>query len=118
MLRSIHENVETAVRDGSIQLPHIEEWTYMTPELTKELEERRVFEACRPMNSNKLVDLWGERIQIVYSYQPRFHSHPPTIRVWSKGKDRMAGTADDVIVPGGVPDSLWDPLYNLADRWP
>jgi len=114
-LRSIHQDVKNAVDDGTIRLPVIEEWTYISTEDTKKLEESRVLGDCRHLNSNKLIDIWGEKIQIVYRYQARFHSHPPTFRVWSKGRDRLAGTADDIIAPA---DSHDDTLYNLADSWP
>ncbi|MFT3743871.1 MAG: hypothetical protein QM785_06200 [Pyrinomonadaceae bacterium] len=113
-LRSIHENVQHAVKDETIKLQRIEEWTYIRPEDTKTLEERRVFGDCHQLTSNKLIDIWGEKIQIVYRYQPYFHSAPPSIRVWSKGQDRLAGTTDDIIIPDGPIETL----YNLADRWP
>lgn len=113
-LLSIHENVKNAEDAGKISLPIIEEWTYLSPEHIDKLAETTVFENCRQMNSNVLIDVWGEKIQIAYHYQTRFHSFPPSFRVWSKGPDRVAGTADDTLQPPGPVDTL----YNLADRWP
>ena len=43
--------------------------------------EASVFEGCAQLKSNELVDIWGEKIQIVYTYQARLHSWPPIFRV-------------------------------------
>lgn len=113
-IASIHQTIMDGVADSTVKLPVIEEWSFLGTDEIKKLEESRGFGDCGKPTSDKLIDIWGEKIQVLYRFQPRFHSYPPQLRVWSKGRDRKAGTADDIIAPR---DSL-ESVKHLADSWP
>lgn len=113
-IASIHQAITDAVADSTVKLPVVEEWSYLSADQINQLDESQANWDCGKVTSNKLIDNWGEKIQVLYRYQPRFHSYPPEFRVWSKGRDRRAGTADDIIAPRGSLESV----KNLADRWP
>ncbi|MEJ7622664.1 MAG: hypothetical protein WKF34_01600 [Pyrinomonadaceae bacterium] len=99
-VRSIHRKV---AEDRQLALPHSEDWTYLSDSELRSFEERQLFGDCHQLRSNKLVDIWGEKIRIVYRNNP---DSTTEFRVWSKGADKVAGTQDDIISPSSSLESV------------